>query len=89
MKNSRKIKKRFLALLGCAALGAVLAPAAPAAGDPFRQYLPLIIGVAAACLVIAAALLVSITAKKRKQSGGKSPAPDEDDSKNDGNQKGL
>ena len=26
MKNSRKIKKRFLALLGCAALGAVLAP---------------------------------------------------------------
>ena len=28
MKNSRKIKKRFLALLGCAALGAVLAPAA-------------------------------------------------------------
>ena len=53
MKNSRKIKKRFLALLGCAALGAVLAPAslaaedlaAPAAGDPFRQYLPLIIGV--------------------------------------------
>ena len=73
MKNSRKIKKRFLALLGCAALGAVLAPAAlaaedlaaPAAGDPFRQYLPLIIGVAAACLVIAAALLVSITAKKR------------------------
>ena len=58
MKNSRKIKKRFLALLGCAALGAVLAPAAlaaedlaaPAAGDPFRQYLPLIIGVAAACL---------------------------------------
>lgn len=52
MKNSRKIKKRFLALLGCAALGAVLAPAAlaaedlaaPAAGDPFRQYLPLIIG---------------------------------------------
>ena len=46
MKNSRKIKKRFLALLGCAALGAVLAPAAlaaedlaaPAAGDPFRQY---------------------------------------------------
>ena len=86
MKNSRKIKKRFLALLGCAALGAVLAPAA---GDPFRQYLPLIIGVAAACLVIAAALLVSITAKKRKQSGGKSPAPDEDDSKNDGNQKGL
>ena len=97
MKNSRKITKRFLAWLGCAALGAVLAPAAlaaedlaaPAAGDPFRQYLPLIIGVAAACLVIAAALLVSITAKKRKQSGGKSPAPDEDDSKNDGNQKGL
>ena len=91
MKNSRKIKKRFLALLGCAALGAVLAPAAlaAAAGDPFRQYLPLIIGVAAACLVIAAALLVSITAKKRKQSGEKSPAPDEDDSKNDGNQKGL
>ena len=97
MKNSRKIKKRFLALLGCAALGVVLAPAAlaaedlaaPAAGDPFRQYLPLIIGVAAACLVIAAALLVSITAKKRKQSGGKSPAPDEDDSKNDDNQKGL
>ena len=31
MKNSRKIKKRFLALLGCAALGAVLAPAALAA----------------------------------------------------------
>lgn len=97
MKNSRKIKKRFLASLGCAALGAVLAPAAlaaedlavPAAGDPFRQYLPLIIGVTAACLVIAAVLLVSITAKKRKQSGEKSPAPDEDDSKNDGNQKGL
>ena len=69
MKNSRKIKKRFLALLGCAALGAVLAPAAlaaedlaaPAAGDPFSQDLPRIIGV----------------------------APDEDDSKNDGNQKGL
>ena len=33
MKNSRKIKKRFLALLGCAALGAVLAPAALAAED--------------------------------------------------------
>ena len=96
MKNSRKIKKRFLALLGCAALGAVLAPAAwprktwrRGCRRPFRQYLPLIIGVAAACLVIAAALLVSITAKKRKQSGEKSPAPDEDDSKNDGNQKGL
>ena len=97
MKNSRKIKKRFLASLGCAALGAVLAPAAlaaedlavPAAGDPFRQYLPLIIGVTAACLVIAAVLLVSITAKKRKQSGGKNPAPDENDSQNDGNQKGL
>ena len=88
MKNSRKIKKRFLASLGCAALGAILAPAAlaaedlavPAAGDPFRQYLP---------LIIAAVLLVSITAKKRKQSGGKNPAPDENDSKNDGNQKGL
>ena len=65
-KQPKDEKKRlFLALLGCAALGAVLAPAAlaaedlaaPAAGDPFRQYLPLIIGVAAACLVIAAALL--------------------------------
>lgn len=33
MKNSRKIKKRFLALLGCAALGVVLAPAALAAED--------------------------------------------------------
>ena len=65
MKNSRKIKKRFLALLGCAALGAVLAPAAlaaedlaaPAAGDPFRQYLPLIIGVAAALFRIGPAPL--------------------------------
>ena len=37
MKNSRKIKKRFLALLGCAALGAVLAPAALAAEDLAAQ----------------------------------------------------
>lgn len=37
MKNSRKIKKRFLALLGCAALGAVLAPAALAAEDLARR----------------------------------------------------
>ncbi len=83
MKNSRKIKRDFWPARVCAALGAVLAPAAlaaedlaaPAAGDPFRQYLPLIIGVAAACLVIAAALLVSITAKKRKQFGGKESCP--------------
>ena len=40
MKNSRKIKKRFLALLGCAALGAVLAPAALARETEFFPDFP-------------------------------------------------
>lgn len=99
MKKVRKTKKGFLTLLSCAVLGTVLAPAAsaaellaaPATGDSFRNYLPLIIGIAVACLVIAAALVViSISAKKRKQSGEKDPSSSaEQDLKDDKNQKGL
>lgn len=82
----KKIKKRFLAMLSCMAIGAVFAPAAfaaqvleaPATGDTSHNYLPLIIGVAAACLVIIAALVtVSVLSKKKKKSGGEKPAPTE------------
>ena len=81
MKKGLKIKKRFLTMLSCVVLGAALSPAVlaaglpggPATGDPMRQYLPLIIGVAVSCLVIVAALVV-ISAKKKKSGSGEGPS---------------
>lgn len=73
-------------MLSCMGLGAVLAPAAfaaetlagPATGDAGRNYLPLIVGVAVACLVIIAALVVvGVYSAKKKKSGGEDGASTE------------
>lgn len=91
-----KIKKEFLAMLSCMGLGAVLAPAAfaaqamegPATGDAGRNYLPLIVGVAVACLVIIAALVVvGVYSAKRKKSGGEDGAPTEAEENKDNEDK--
>ena len=80
-------------MLSCMGLGAVLAPAAfaaetPATGDAGRNYLPLIVGVAVACLVIIAALVVvGVYSAKKKKSGGEDVASTEAEENKDNEDK--